>query len=129
MRTSDRCGLDLIASNLRHSCGSIGDDGDMELRPGIDLDDVILGEFAHRHAIRRLAAFGSVLRVDFGPASDIDLLVEFEPDHVPGLLAISAMEIELERLLGRPVDLRTYGDLSRYFRDQVRATAQELYAA
>lgn len=101
----------------------------MELRPGIEVDDHVLDEFAHRHAIRRIAAFGSVLRGDFGPASDIDLLVEFEPDHVPGLLAIAGMEIELERLLGRAVDVRTYGDLSRHFRDQVCATAQELYAA
>ena len=73
--------------------------------------------------------FGSVLRPDFGPASDIDLLVEFDPDHVPGLLAMAAMELELERILGRRVDLRTYGDLSRYFRDRVRASAQDLYAA
>ncbi len=101
----------------------------MELRPGIEVDDRVLDEFARRHAIKRLAAFGSVLREDFGPASDIDLLVEFEADHVPGLLAIAGMELELELLLGRPVDLRTYGDLSRYFRDQVRAAAQELYAA
>ena len=103
--------------------------GAMELRPGIELEDQLLDEFAHRHAIRRLAAFGSVLRPDFGPASDIDLLVEFDPDHVPGLLAIASMELELEQHLGRSVELRTYGDLSRYFRDQVRATAQELYAA
>jgi hypothetical protein len=101
----------------------------MELRPGIEVDDQVLDEFARRHAIRHLAAFGSVLRPDFGPASDIDLLVEFEPDRVPGLLAIASMELELEQLLGRSVDLRTYGDLSRYFRDQVRASARELYAA
>ena len=101
----------------------------MELRSGIGVDDQVLDEFAHRHAITRLAAFASVLRHDFGPASDIDLLVEFEPDHVPGLLAIARMELELEQVLGRSVDLRTYGDLSRSFRDQVRATAQELYAA
>ena len=101
----------------------------MQLRPGIEVDDGVLTAFARRHAIQRIAAFGSVLRGDFGPSSDIDLLVEFQPDHVPGLLAIAGMEIELERLLGRAVDLRTYGDLSRYFRDQVRATAQELYAA
>jgi predicted nucleotidyltransferase len=101
----------------------------MELRPGIEVADDVLGEFAHRLAIKRLAAFGSVLRADFGPASDIDLLVEFEPDHVPGLLTLAGMELELEQLLGRPVDLRTYGDLSRYFRDRVRAGALELYAA
>lgn len=108
---------------------SSGDDGLMELRPGIEVDDRLFREFARRHSIIKVAAFGSVLRRDFGPSSDIDLLVEFEPDRVPGLLTIAGMELELEQLLGRPVDLRTYGDLSRYFRDQVRATAQELYAA
>jgi predicted nucleotidyltransferase len=101
----------------------------MDLRPGTGVDEEVLEAFAHRHSIRTLAAFGSVLRGDFGRASDIDLLVEFEPDHVPGLLTIAGIELELEQLLGRPVELRTYGDLSRYFRDQVRATAEELYAA
>lgn len=101
----------------------------MQLRPGIEVGDDVLDEFAHRHAIKTLAAFGSVLRPDFGPASDIDLLVEFEPGNIPGLLAMAAMELELEGILGRSVDLRTYGDLSRYFRDRVRANARELYAA
>lgn len=101
----------------------------MELRPGIEVGDHILVSFARRHSIRRLAMFGSVLRPDFGPESDIDLLVEFEPGHIPGLLAMAAMELELEGILGRSVDLRTYGDLSRYFRDRVRANARELYAA
>ncbi len=101
----------------------------MELRPGIEVGDDVLASFVSRHSIRRLAMFGSVLRPDFGPASDIDLLVEFEPDCTPGLLAMAAMEIELEQILGRPVDLRTYGDLSRYFRDRVRASARDLYAA
>ena len=101
----------------------------MELRPGIEVRDDVLDSFARRHSIRRLAVFGSALRSDFGPASDIDLLVEFDPDRTPGLLAIAGMEIELEGIFGRPVDLRTYGDLSRYFRDGVRANARELYAA
>ena len=101
----------------------------MELRPGIEVGDDVLASFVSRHSIRRLAMFGSVLRSDFGPASDIDLLLEFEPDRTPGLLAMAAMELELEQILGRPVDLRTYGDLSRYFRDRVRASAQDLYAA
>lgn len=101
----------------------------MELRPGIEVGDDVLDSFARRHSIRRLAVFGSALRSDFGPASDIDLLVEFDPDRTPGLLAIAGMEIELEGIFGRPVDLRTYGDLSRYFRDGVRASARELYAA
>ncbi|MBX3287514.1 MAG: nucleotidyltransferase family protein [Actinobacteria bacterium] len=101
----------------------------MELRPGIEVNDDVLDSFARRHSIRRLAVFGSVLRSDFGPASDIDLLVEFDPDHVPGLLAVAAMELELEQIFGRAVDLRTYGDLSRYFRDGIRASARDLYAA
>ena len=101
----------------------------MELRPGLEVDDRVLSSFARRHAINRIAAFGSVLRADFGPTSDIDLLVEFEPGRVPGLLGLASMEIELGDLLGRQVDVRTHGDLSRYFRDQVRANSQELYAA
>ena len=96
---------------------------------GIEVGDDVLDSFARRHSIRRLAMFGSVLRSDFSPTSDIDLLVEFDPDRIPGLLGIAAMELELERIIGRPVDLRTYGDLSRYFRDGVRANARELYAA
>ena len=83
----------------------------MELRPGIEMDDQVLDEFAHRHAIRRLAAFGSVLRHDFGPASDIDLLVEFDPDHVPGLLAIASMELELEQLAIQFASGRSRADL------------------
>lgn len=101
----------------------------MELRPGIAIDDEVLADFAARHAIRRLSAFGSVLRPDFNADSDIDFLVEFEPGRTPGLFAIAAMELELTSILGRDVDLRTYGDLSRHFRDRVRDTAVALYAA
>ena len=101
----------------------------MRLPPGIDIDDHALAGFAVRHAVRRLALFGSVLRPDFHAMSDIDVLVEFFPDRTPGLLAIAGMELELSRLLGREVDLRTYHDLSPYFRDDVRANARELYAA
>lgn len=101
----------------------------MQLRPGVELDEDVLVSFARRHAINRIAAFGSVLRPDFGPESDIDLLVEFQSGRVPGLLGVASMELELADLLGRPVDVRTYADLSRYFRDQVQATARELYAA
>lgn len=101
----------------------------MELRPGIAIEEQALAGFAARHGVRRLAAFGSVLRVDFTDESDVDLLVEFEPGRTPGLLTIAAMEIELGELLGREVDLRTANDLSHHFRDQVVASAQELYAA
>lgn len=101
----------------------------MELRPGIAIDETDLRAFARRHGIRRISLFGSALGDSFGPASDVDLLVEFDPESVPGFLTIAKMEIELSGLLGRQVDLRTYGDLSRYFRDEVRSMAREFYAA
>jgi predicted nucleotidyltransferase len=87
--------------------------------PRISVDRERIADFCRRHHIRRLALFGSVLRDDFGPSSDIDVLVEFEPGHVPGLAFFSIQE-ELSRLLGRTVDLNTAGFLSRYFRDSVR---------
>ena len=76
--------------------------------------------FCRRHHVRKLALFGSVLRDDFGPDSDVDVLVEFEPGHVPGL-AFFDMEAELSHLIGRQVDLNTPQFLSRYFRDTVLA--------
>lgn len=88
-----------------------------------------LTEFCRRHHIRKLSFFGSVLREDFGPDSDIDVLVEFEAGHVPGFLRLAAIERELSSLLGgRKVDLRTPQDLSRYFREEVLASAEVQYA-
>ena len=76
----------------------------------------------------RLALFGSVLRDDFGPDSDVDVLVEFEPERIPGLLGVAAMEIALSDLFGgRKVDLRTLDDLSRYFRQEVLDAAEVRY--
>ena len=86
-----------------------------------------LAEFCCKHHITRLALFGSVLREDFRPDSDIDVLVEFEPGHVPGFSIID-MENELSRLVGHKVDLRTPNDLSRYFREQVVREARVEYA-
>lgn len=92
------------------------------------IDRERLTAFCQRNRIRRLGFFGSVLRADFGPESDVDVLVEFEPDHVPGLLGIARMERELSALLGgRPVDLRTAEDLSRYFRQEVLREAEFVY--
>jgi len=96
---------------------------------GLEIDADALASFAQRHGIHRLSAFGSVLRTDFDADSDVDLLVEFDADRVPGLLGIASMELELSAIFGRDVELRTYGDLSRYFRDQVRGSAVALYAA
>jgi uncharacterized protein len=87
-----------------------------------------LETFCRRHHIRKLALFGSVLRDDFSPDSDVDVLVEFEPGHVPGL-AFFDMEAELSHLIGRQVDLNTPQFLSRYFRDTVLAEAEVLYDA
>ena len=94
----------------------------------IEVDPERLAVFCRRHYIRRLSFFGSVLRDDFQNESDIDVLVEFEPGHVPGL-AFFQIERELSGFLGRKVDLNTPGFLSRYFRDKVLAEAQVLYAA
>ena len=94
----------------------------------ISVDERRIATFCRRHRIRRLAFFGSVLRDDFGPDSDVDVLVEFEEGNVPGL-AFFTMESELSEILGRKVDLNTPQFLSRYFRDDVVAEAEDLYAA
>jgi uncharacterized protein len=88
-----------------------------------------IAEFCQRHRIRKLSLFGSALRDDFRPDSDVDLLIEFEEGATVGLIRLSAMEIELGEILGRKADLRTPNDLSRYFRDQVLRSAEVQYAA
>ena len=85
-------------------------------------------EFCRRNHIRRLAFFGSVLRDDFMPESDVDVLVEFEPGHVPGLAFIT-MQDELSDLFGRNVDLNTPACLSPYFRKEVLDETEVLYGA
>jgi len=88
-----------------------------------------IADFCRKHYIRRLSLFGSATRADFNEASDIDILVEFESDHIPGLFGIARMERELSALFGgRKVDLRTPEDLSRYFREQVIEEAEVQYA-
>ena len=87
-----------------------------------------MAAFCEGHGIKRLSVFGSALRPAFGPDSDIDVLVEFEPDRTPGLFGFAGMELELTRMLGRKVDLRTPEDLSRYFRQEVLAEAQTQYS-
>ena len=87
-----------------------------------------LAQFCQRHHIRKLSLFGSVLRDDFTPESDIDFLVEFEPGKTPGFFKIVSMEMELSELLdGRKIDLRTPEELSIYFRDRVMAEAVVQY--
>ena len=99
------------------------------MNPQLAIPKDRLAEFCRTHGIRRLAVFGSALREDFGPESDIDVLVEFEPERIPGLLGIAGMEMKLSDLFGgRKVDLRTPEDLSRYFRQEVLDTAEVQYA-
>ena len=98
---------------------------------GIPHIDVPTGELAglcKRHHIRRLGVFGSVLREDFRPGSDVDVLVEFEAGRTPGL-AFFAIQDELSELFGRRVDLNTAQCLSRYFRDRVLREVEILYDA
>ena len=94
----------------------------------IDIPKEKIVTFCRRHHIRKLAFFGSVLRDDFGPDSDVDVLVEFEPGHVPGL-EFFGMQRELSTILGRRVDMNTPQDLSKYFREEVLNKAEVEYGA
>jgi hypothetical protein len=88
-----------------------------------------IADFCRRNYIRKLSLFGSVLRGDFGPDSDVDVLIEFETGHVPGFFRLFDLERELSSLFdGRKVDLRTPEDLSRHFRNEVVAKAEVQYA-
>ncbi len=99
------------------------------MHPSLKLEASALARFCAKHHIMRLALFGSHLKGTAHADSDIDLLVAFEPDHVPGLIRLSGIEAELSLLLGgQRVDLRTAGDLSRYFRDEILGSAEVQYA-
>ncbi len=94
----------------------------------VDADRGRIAQFCREHHIRQLALFGSVLRDDFSPESDIDVLVDFEKDHVPGLFGLARLERELSGVFGgRKVDLRTPEDISRYFRENVLSEAEVQY--
>ena len=92
----------------------------------LSVDHARLAEFCRHNGVRRLAVFGSALRDDFGPSSDVDVLVEFESGRIPGLRFFE-MQDELSRLFSRVVDLHTPASLSRYFRSQVLAEAEDQY--
>jgi len=97
--------------------------------PNLSIPQDKIADFCRRHHIRKLSLFGSALRDDFGPDSDVDVLVEFEPGYRIGLIRLAGVEIELSQLLGQKVDLRTPAELSRYFRQEVVRSAEVLYAA
>ena len=94
-----------------------------------DLDTARISDFCRRNRISRIEAFGSALRDDFRPDSDIDLLVEFEPDAPMDLFEFNGLQIELTELLGRKVDLVPRRALKPLIRDEILATARVIYAA
>jgi uncharacterized protein len=94
----------------------------------LSVDQKRLAQFCRQNGVRRLAIFGSALRDDFGPDSDVDVLIEFEPGRTPGL-AFFRMQEELSRLFDRTVDLHTAASLSRYFRDRVLSEAEDQFVA
>ena len=99
------------------------------MHPTLKVEAAAITGFCERHHIARLSLFGSTVAGTVRQDSDIDLLVEFDSGHVPGLLGMAAMEVELSALLGgRRVDLRTPRDLSRHFRDDVVRSAEVQYA-
>ena len=97
------------------------------MKTHISIDEQTLSELCKRYHVKRLAFFGSVLRDDFGPDSDVDVLVEFEPGARVGLITLAGMEIDLERLLGRKVEMHTVKGLNPHFRDEVLNLAEVQY--
>jgi uncharacterized protein len=93
----------------------------------IDIPQSEIDAFCQRNAIRRLALFGSVLRDDFTPESDVDILVEFEPEARVGLISLSGMELELSRILGRRAEIHTYKGLNPHFHDEAIKSAEVHY--
>ena len=117
-------GLD--AGQTRHNAKAIPEDC---MHTVLNLDKHTLQQFCESHSIRKLALFGSQAKGNAGPDSDVDLLVDFELESVPGLIRMAAMQDEFSKLLGgRKVDLRTAHELSRHFRQEILDTAQVQYA-
>jgi len=99
------------------------------MSPRLALSKEQIAEFCRRNHIRKLSLFGSILREDFTPESDVDMLVEFEEGARVSLFDFVGMEIELSETLGRKVDLNTAQDLSRFFRRKVLEEAEVQYVA
>jgi len=97
--------------------------------PKIEIPKDKVADFCKRNHIRKLSLFGSVLRSDFRPDSDIDVLVEFEAGHVPGFIGLGRMQEELSRLLAnRTVDLVTIKFVNHRIRQRVLASSEVMYA-
>ncbi|MBN1904381.1 MAG: nucleotidyltransferase family protein [Deltaproteobacteria bacterium] len=98
-----------------------------ELKLKINNDRI--ADFCRKNKIIKLSLFGSSIRTDFGPESDVDILVEFDPEARVGLMKLTSIENELSEIIGRKVDLNTPGFISKYFRDKVLAESEVQYAA
>ena len=94
----------------------------------IEIPQEQLADFCRRYQVRELALFGSVLRNDFRPDSDVDVLIEFEPEAQVTLLTLSGMQIELTKLLQRSVDLVLLEGLKPVIREAVLSSAETIYA-
>ncbi len=99
----------------------------MSAKPRIEIPKDKISEFCKRNHIKKLSLFGSALRDDFNRNSDVDVIVEFEPEAHIGLIKLAALELELSKILGRNVDLNTPGFISGYYREKVLATADVQY--
>ena len=95
----------------------------------IEIPQEQIAAFCHRNQVRRLALFGSVLREDFGPESDVDVLIAFEPQARIGFMALGRMQEELTAIFRRPVDLVPQDGLKPLIRESILSSAEELYAA
>jgi predicted nucleotidyltransferase len=98
------------------------------MNPKLFISRPAIGEFCRAHGVRELAVFGSAVRDDFGPESDVDVLIDLAPDARVGLVALQRMRDELSALFGRPVDLLTRNGLNRHIRDEILCQAEIIHA-
>ena len=95
----------------------------------LPISEDVIGDFCRRNHIRTLSIFGSAVRKNFGPDSDVDVLVEFEPNAQVGFMALGRMQRELSALLQRPVDLVPRAGLKPVIRQTILTAAEDIYAA
>lgn len=98
------------------------------MNPQVAIPHAAIRDFCRTHAVRELAIFGSAVRDDFSPDSDIDVLIDLAPDARVGLVTLQRMRDELAGIFGRPVDLLTRNGLNRHIRDQILLDAEIIHA-
>jgi predicted nucleotidyltransferase len=98
------------------------------MNPKLEFQKEAIERFCREHAVRELAIFGSALREDFGPESDVDLLIHFAPEARVGLIDLQRMRDELAKIFGRPIDLITPDGLNKNIRQEVLRTSKTIHA-